>query len=439
MTQKELLRYEVVRKLVEGKINGSEAAKQINLTVRQTKRLKARVKECGAKGIIHQSRNKESNRKISSNTLEKIKKHLKEKYRDFGPTFAQEKLREINKIEIGVETLRQLMIKEELWKPKPRRKNHYHRTWRARKEYFGEMEQFDGSYHNWFGKDESCLLLSVDDATGEITHAKFDYNEGTIAVFKFWLEYFEKNGLPVSIYLDKFSTYKINHKNAVDNKDLLTQFQRAMDQVGVKLITAHSPEAKGRVERMNGTLQDRLVKELKLAGITTIEKANKFLEEYIPKFNTQFGVVPQKKKNLHKEIGKSLKQKLSQIFSIQNERKVHNDYTVRFKNQYFQLEQEQPTTVYKKDSIIVEERLDRTTKISLKGHYLNYCVLPKRPLKQIDVKLLAITKRKQSDWKPPADHPWRKPLIWNNKQVRVTKEVDIEQLILDTRKDLQKV
>ena len=414
MTKKELSRYDIIKKLIEGKINGSEASKQINLTVRQIKRLKARVKESGAEGIVHQGRNKESNRKIKIETIEEIKKHLQKKYRDFGPTFAQEKLKEINEIEIGVETLRQIMIKEGLWKPKPRRKNHYHRTWRPRKEYFGEMEQFDGSYHIWFGKDESCLLLAVDDATGKITHAKFDYNEGTVAVFKFWLEYFEKNGLPISIYLDKFSTYKINHKNAVDNKDLITQFQRAMNQIGVESITAHSPEAKGRVERMNGTLQDRLVKELKLAGITTIEKANEFLEEYIPKFNAQFEVIPQKKKDLHKEVNKDLKEELSQIFSIQNQRKVHNDYTVMFKNQYFQLEQEQPTTVYKKDTIIIEEHLDKTIKINLKGHYLNYHTLPERPKKQIEVKLPAITKRKQSDWKPPADHPWRKNFAFSN-------------------------
>jgi hypothetical protein len=344
---------------------------------------------------------------MKAETTEKIKKYLQEKYYDFGPTFAREKLKENHEIEIGTETLRQIMIRDGLWKPKPRRKNGEHKSWRARKEYFGEMEQFDGCYHIWFGEKESCLLLSVDDAKGEITRAKFDYNESTAAVFKFWLEYFDINSLPLSIYLDKFSTYKINHPCAVDNKDLMTQFERAMNQVGVKPITAHSPEAKGRVERMFETLQDRLVKELRLADTTTIAEANKFLEEYIPKFNAKFAVVPQKNKNLHREINKDLKEKLPQIFSIQNERKVHNDYTVMFENQYFQLEQEQPTTVYKKDSVIIEKHLDETVKINLKGHYLNYRILPARPQKQIDVKLPAITRKKQSDWKPPINHPWR--------------------------------
>ena len=184
-----------------------------------------------------------------------------------------------------------------------------------------------------------------------------------------------------------------------------------MSQISVQPITAYSPEAKGRVERMNGTLQDRLVKELKLAGITTIEKANEFLEEYIPKFNEKFAVVPQKQADLHKEINATVKQKLPQIFSIQNQRVVMNDYTIRFKNQYFQLNQEQPTTVYKKDIVIIEKRLNGDIKINLKERYLDYAILPKRPIKEIDVKLPALTTKKQSEWKPPIDHPWRKPFL----------------------------
>ncbi len=354
-----------------------------------------------------------------SKIIEKVKKLIKGKYSDFGPTFAQEKLEEIHDIKIGTEILRQIMILENLWKPKPRKKSKRKHFWRARKEYFGQMEQFDGCYHKWFEKrnDECCLLLSVDDAMGKITYAKFDINESIKAVFKFWLGYFGRNGLPVSIYLDKFSAYKVNHKNAVDNKDLITQFQRTMNQVGIKSITAHSPEAKGRVERMFDTLQDRLVKELRLAGISTIEEANKFLETYIPKFNAKFSVTPQKKKDLHRDINKQLREKLPQIFSVQSERVVHNDYTIMFKNQYFQLDETQPTTVYKKDAAIIEEHLDDNVKINLKGHYLNYIVLPERPKKQIDIKLSALTRRKQSDWKPPADHPWRRQLAFRNSKI----------------------
>ena len=283
------------------------------------------------------------------------------------------------------------------------------------------MQQFDGSYHVWFGKEESCLLLSVDDATGKITHAKFDYNESVVAVFKFWLEYFEKQGFPLSIYLDKFSTYKINHKNAVDNKDMITQFERAMSQVGINPITAHSPQAKGRVERMFGTLQDRLVKELRLADISTIDEANRFLEEYIPRFNAKFSVVPARKRDLHKKIPKQIKERLSQIFSIQNKRIVMNDYTVRFENNYYQLDEIQPTTVYKKDRVIVEKHLNGEVKINIRDHYLNFTVLPERPEKEINIKLPAITIRKISTWKPPADHPWRKQFVFDKQIVKKEK------------------
>ena len=417
MTKQELAKADVIKSLIDGKINGTDASKQIGLSVRQAKRLKAKVIKKGVAGLAHGNRGKDSNRKLDDEILKKAEKHLKEKYYDFGPKFASEKLYEIDKIKLGKETTRGIMINIGLWKPKPRKQPKKRHVWRARKENFGEMEQFDGSYHVWFGEEESCLLLSVDDATGKITHAKFDINESAIAVFKFWREYFIKNGLPISIYLDKFSTYKVNHKNAVDNKDMITQFQRATNQVGVKLITAHSAEAKGRVERMNGTLQDRLVKELRLAGITTIEEANKFLIKYIPKFNAQFSVIPKRRKDLHKNLNQTTKLKLPQIFSIQNIRKVNNDYTIMFKTQYFQLDEIQPTTVYKKDTVIVEEHLNGEIKINLKERYLNYKVLPERPKKEIEIKLPALTKQKQSSYKPPIDHPWRRQFIFNKVKV----------------------
>ena len=376
MSQKELLRYEIIKNLIDGKINGTDASKQIGITIRHTKRLKAKVVELGAKGLAHKSRGKESNRKLDHNIIKNVKKYLKEKYYYFGPTFASEKLDELDGIKIGKETIRIIMTEMKLWQPKLRKQPKKIHVWRPRKDNFGELQQFDGSYHIWFGSEETCLLLSIDDATGKITHAVFDINESTIMVFRFWLGYFKKNGLPLSIYLDKFSTYKINHKNAVDNKEMVTQFQRAMNQINIRPITAHSPQAKGRVERMFGTLQDRLVKELRLVGITTIEEANIFLKEYIPKFNAQFAVVPNRRANLHKEVMETIRVKLPQIFSIQDTRKVNNDYTVRFKTKYFQLDREQPTTVYKKDTVLIEEHLNGEIKINLKEHYLNYTTLP---------------------------------------------------------------
>jgi len=417
MTKKELSNYEIIQNLIDGKINGTDASKQIGVTIRHIKRLKKRVDDCGAEGLIHQGRGKEGNRKLDSAIIDKMKEHLKETYYDFGPTLACEKLEENHNIKTNKETVRQTMIDLELWKVKPRKTGKKWHVWRARKDNYGELQQFDGSYHPWLEDraEEMCLLLSVDDATGKITHAKFDYNEGVKAVFKFWLEYLAKNGLPLSVYLDKFSTYKINHKNAVDNKELITQFERAMNQVGIKPITAHSPQAKGRVERMFETLQDRLIKEMRLVNINTIEQANEFLIKYIPIFNAKFAVIPARKKDLHKKITKQVKDQLPQIFSIQKQRKVSNDYTIRFENDYFQLEQEQPTTVYKKDTVIMEKHLDDTIKINLKNKYLDYKVLPERPKKEIDIKLPALTIKKQSNYIPPANHPWRNQFLFGNK------------------------
>lgn len=417
MSQTEISRYDIIKQLIAGQINGTDAAKQIGVTIRHIKRLKVKVNEKGAQGLIHGNRGREGNRKLDDKIITTIESHLKEKYYDFGPTFASEKLEENHDIKINKESIRQIMTKLNLWKPKPRKFGKKYHSWRARKDNPGEMQQFDGSYHKWFGEEESCLLLAVDDANGKITHAKFDYNEGIVPVFKFWLEYEEKHGFPLSIYLDKFSTYKINHKHAVDNQDMITQFQRAMSQVGVKPITAHSPQAKGRVERMFETLQDRLVKELRLAEITTIGAANHFLKVYIPKFNAKFAVVPARRKDLHKKPAQQVKERLPQIFSIQDKRVVMNDYTVRFENDYYQLDEVQPTTVYKKDRVIIEKHLNGEVKINLKDHYLNFTVLPEKPRKEIDIKLPAITVRKVSEWKPPADHPWRKQFVFSNKIV----------------------
>lgn len=413
MTEEELLRYEIINKLIIKEIKAKEASKILNVSIRQIKRLKVKVRQKGAEGLIHQNRGKDSNRKIDPGIIEKAKKFLKEKYSDFGPTFAAEKLEENHEIKLSDEKVRQLMMEEKLWNPKLRKETGQYHAWRERKECFGEMEQFDGSYHKWLENrnEEMCLLLSIDDATGKITHAKFDKNEGVVAVFNFWLEYFKKNGLPVSVYLDKFSTYKINHPSAVDNKDLMTQFQRAMNGVGVKLISAHSSEAKGRVERVFQTLQDRLVKEMRLTGISTIEKANEFLKEYIPKFNEQFSVVPRSQNDLHKKLSQELKEKLPQIFSVQSPRKVGSDYTIMFETRFFQLAEIQPRAVYKKDIVMIEEHLGGEIKIFFKERYLNFQELPERPKKQ-NIPIPALTRTKSS-WKPPENHPWRKQFLVN--------------------------
>ena len=243
MTKKELRNYSIIKNLIEKRINGTDASKQLNLSIRHVKRLKAKVIQKGPEGLIHKQRGKKGNKSYTKEKNNKIKDLLKESYYDFQPTHACEKLYEEHNIITNKETIRIMMNKLGLWIIKSRKRSNKKRhVWRARKDNFGQMQQFDGSYHEWFNNEETCLLLSIDDATGKITYAKFGRNEGVHAVFKFWWKYILNNGLPLSIYLDKFSTYKINHKNAVDNKDLMTQFQRAMNQLGVNLITAHSSQ-----------------------------------------------------------------------------------------------------------------------------------------------------------------------------------------------------
>lgn len=380
MSQKEINRYVVIKRLINREINGTEAANLLNLSVRQTKRLKAKVKKQGTTGLIHGNRGKASNRQISDKEKKKIVSLLHKHYYDFGPTLASEKLRENHQINHDSKTIRQIMISEGLWQPK-KKKQSQHRQWRQRKSFFGEMQQFDGSYEFWLeGRGPYCCLqLAVDDAKGEITHGRFDSDEGVFPTFTFWDEYLRKNGKPVSIYLDQFSTYKMTQKVAQENHDTKTQFQRAMTELGVELITAYSPQAKGRVERFFGVLQDRLIKEMRLKNISTLEEANRFLQnEFIPWYNNRFAKEPRSKANLHQKLTKKEEQQLDHIFTKQEERVVQNDFTISYKTQWYQLTKEQPATICKKDTVIVEENSQGEINIRLRGKYLNFQAIAKK-------------------------------------------------------------
>jgi len=423
MSVKEVDRLTVITKLINKELTAAEAATQLGLSKRHVKRIKKLVKKQGALGLVHQGRGKASNHSFKQAIMNTIINLLLTMYVGFGPTLAAEKLLERDKIKISDESLRTIMIKNNLWKPKPRKRNKQHREWRPRKDNYGTMQQYDGSYHHWFGEKmpEFCLLLAVDDATGKITKAVFDHHEGIFPTFGFWKAYLMENGKPTSIYLDKFSTYKINHQAAEDNKELITQFGRACRDLGIKLISAHSPEGKGRVERMFGTLQDRLVKELRLQGISDIKTANKFLEEkYISIFNEKFAVVPAKRANLHRPLTDADNKQLPNTFSVHSYRVVMNDFTVRFKNRYFQLDAQQPLTVCRKEKILIEEHLDGTTKLKLRGKELRYTVLPKRPEKVFKLNIPALTSSKPT-YKPPANHPWRKQFFTNKINLQTTK------------------
>jgi len=407
LTPLERERYDIIRACIDRDITNAEAAARLGIKIRQVQKLKRAVEENGETGIVHGNRGRTSNHATPPETISVVLAYLKdEKHGDFGPTFAREQVAKQG-ISIGVETLRLLMIEKKLWKAKKRRGPSIHRAWRERMSMYGELVQFDGSYHDWFETgEEACLLAAIDDAMGNVS-ATFEDNEGVRAVFRFWWSYLETHGLPVAIYLDKFSTYKINHKNAVDNAEMLTQFERAMGELNVRVICANSPEAKGRIERLFGTLQDRLVKEMRLRGIKSRGEANQYLEsEYLADHNKRFSVTPRQEGDAHRPLTKELRERLSSIFSIQSERRVNNDYTIQFKSRWFQLEATQDTTVYKKDIVTIEERLDDTLHIRLNNTYLAYTELPGRP-KRVRMLVTALTTEKPR-WRPPADHPWKK-------------------------------
>jgi hypothetical protein len=383
VSAKELKRYDILQRLIHRKINGTEAASLLNMSVRNVRRLKAAVRKRGITGLRHNNAGRPGNRRLPDRERQMIIRIIRCRYADFHPTFAAEKLREIHGIHRHVATIRRLMIAEGLWQSR-RKKKEEHRQWRARRSHVGELVQFDGSYERWFEDraPKSCLLLAVDDATGGIAHARFAADEGVFPVFAFWREYVEKYGKPMSIYLDKFSTYKMTQQVALDNHDLKTQFQRAMQELGIEVIFAHSPQAKGRVENKFKTLQDRLIKELRLSRICNREDANAFLDRrFIADFNRRFAKPPRSDEHLHRPLTAKELGTLPRIFSRQTERTVQNDWTISFQNQWYQLAKAQSVTVRKRDTIIVEEQPDGTIRFRLRGKYLNAKPIPKRPQK----------------------------------------------------------
>lgn len=376
MSKKELFCYEIIQQLVQKKINGTEAANLLGVTSRHVRRLKQRVKMGGASALAHALRGKHGNRRLPAVERERIKKLVTQRYQDFSPTFAAEKLLEQHRIDHDPKTIQTIMVEAGLWKPR-KKKQEIHRAWRERRPHYGELVQFDGSYHHWLedrgDTDEMCLLAAIDDATSAVVDAQFADHEGVYPVFGFWKRYVATIGKPLAIYLDKFSTYHMNHPLAKENPDTLTQFQRAMQSLHVEVIPANSPQAKGRVERLFGTLQDRLVKELRLQDISTKERANEFLRKiFIPKFNAQFAVTANVAGNVHRPLSALEIRHLPSIFSKHTERTVQNDFTFSCNNQWYQLTANQPVTVCKQGIVTIEEHLDGTTKICLRGKYLNY-------------------------------------------------------------------
>jgi len=292
MSVKELSRYAVIQQVLEQKIKQVEAAAVLRLSDRQIRRVVKRVEIEGAPGLAHRSRGRVANRAIDIKIKVRVLASYHKKYRDFGPTLASEKLAERDGIAMSDETLRLWLLGAGIVHFKRRRRSH--RKWRERRRHAGEMVQMDGSHHDWLeGRGSACVLMGyIDDATGKV-FARFYSYEGTIPAMDSFKGYVQRYGLPMSVYLDKHSTYKSTAKPSIEEQlnDIkpMSQFERALSELGVEVIHAHSPQAKGRIERLFGTFQDRVVKEMRLARVRTLEQANGFLGHYLKTYNRRFG------------------------------------------------------------------------------------------------------------------------------------------------------
>ena len=340
MSQKELKRIKVINEAINGNLTQGEAAEKIDISERQVRRLLLRVKEKGDKGLLHESRGKKSNRRYPEDEKENILEICRTKYIGFGPTLCVEKLRERDKKKLSDETLRKWFVEEKI-EYKGRRKGRKFRQWRERKKYFGEMIQMDGSHHDWLESrgPKMVLMAFIDDATGKVFCRFYEY-EGTIPALDIMKRYIKYYGIPHSVYLDKHSTYKSNGKLSIEDELAgkqwpLSQYGRALKELKIDIIHANSPQAKGRVERLFKTLQDRLIKEMRLENTASIEEANKFLKEYIPIFNRKFAVEAARKRDLHRKILKDIN--LDMIFCIKTERALRKDFTVNHDKKLYQV------------------------------------------------------------------------------------------------------
>jgi transposase len=395
MSIKEIQRAEIISKIINGKLLQTEASKIIDLSYRQITRIVSKVRKEGIKALIHGNRGKESKRKLSEENRGLIAKICKEQYPDFGPTFACEKLLEKHQIKISNESLRKILIQNNLWIPNKIKAQDCH-IWRERRAHFGELVQIDGSPHRWLEDrldQEFCLMGFIDDATSDFFGKFYEY-EGIFPVFDCFAEYVEIYGLPRAVYLDRHSTYRTTRQATIDEqlKDQypLTQFELAMKELGVEVIHAYSPQAKGRVERSFETHQDRLVKELRLANISTIADANQFLKTYWPKHNEKFAVNSKSDILLFRPVPKHID--LKWILAIRDHRIIGNDYTIRWCNRVFLISN--PYKTLRKQKVEIRQamngelRFTTKTKVLTVKEVTEHAILKARAAQQEMIKII---------------------------------------------------
>jgi hypothetical protein len=413
MTTRDLDRLKVIHQVLQHKLTWSQAAAQLARSVRQIGRLCARVRTEGHKGIVHRLRGKPSHHQLAAGCLAKALELVRRHYPDFGPTFANEKLLSRHHLLLSTSTLRRGMVAAGIWRPRSSRIQH--RAWRPRRACVGELVQLDGSDHAWFeARTPRCvLLLYIDDATSRLLYGEFVAVEDTLTLLRATKTYLQQGGRPVAFYVDKDSIYRVNRQATIEEQlqDLapLTQFTRAMRELGIAVIPAHSPQAKGRVERSFDTHQDRLVKELRLAKISTMPEANRFLQQvYLPAHNAAYAVEPANPTDAHRPLLKA--HDLDAILSVQTVRTIQHDFTLRWQNRFFQLLPDQPVRLRPGDTILIEQRLDGTTHLRAQGCYLAFTSIPKPAPRRWKVAALATrAQRPRRAYRPSRTHPWKDP------------------------------
>jgi hypothetical protein len=412
MSRGERKRLEIFSRVKRREITLVMAAELAGLSYRQAKRAYARFRDEGDGGLVHRLRGRASNRGSDPALRERVLALCRERYADFGPTLAAEYLEREHQIVLGVETLRRWLTVAGLWQAK--RKRGKHRRWRPRKEHAGELVQMDGSEHDWFEgrRPKASLMVMIDDATNW-TYARFFESETTVAAMTTFWEYVKLRRLPQALYVDHDSIYETTRDATTDEElretGALTQFGRAMQELEIKLILAHSPQAKGRVERRHAVFQDRLIKALRLAGIGDLASANRFLEEqFLPDMQQRFVVAAASRTNLHRRVPRGVR--LERVLAFQESRVVQNDWTVQWRGRWFQIGERERSAGLARKQVLVIEQLDGRIELMHRARALSWQELPARPRRE---KQQAIGPHSftRLGHKAAANHPWKAPIV----------------------------
>lgn len=409
MSEKEIKRLQIIGQIEKRQMTQTRAAEQMGISVRQVKRIWKAYKEKGAEGLANKSRGKPSHNRLNPKVRQQALDLIMERYRDFGPTLATEKLAELHGMKLSDESVRQIMIEAGIWKRRRKRKLKVFQM-RERRPGLGELVQIDGSDYDWFeGRSPRCtLLVFVDDATGKLLELKFVPHESYFGYCEAVKEYFERYGKPEAFYSDKHGIFHLNTRRITPG-DGLTEFGRAMQELDIQILCANTPQAKGRVERYNQTLQDRLPKELRLLGINNPEEANLWLPKFADDLNARFSVTPQSNHDFHRPLTKA--DNLDLVLCRKDTRILSKNLTFQYNKTLFQIQVDRPTYAMRKAQVTVYENAKGEITILYKNKPLGFTVYYQEqnqavvvPAKSIDYELRNLAKAH----KPAADHPWRK-------------------------------